>query len=157
MVYCSHCGAPIPAGAKFCTSCGQALAEAGAQAAEDATILVDAASPTPPRQILVPPYTPPPPATGPDPAPPKGSRYAPISTLNYVVTALLLCIPLLNLVLLVVWAFGGCHNVNRRNLARAALILAVLAIAAQLLLVPPLTEFISSLFSDYPSLNPPLP
>lgn len=144
MVYCSHCGAPIPEGAKFCTSCGQA--------ADGATVLVDGPAPTPPRPAPAytppspPAYTPPAPAAGPDLPPPKGSRYAPVSTLGFVGTLLLLCIPLLNLVLLVVWALGGCRNVNRRNLARAILILAVVAIVLNLLLAPLLIEYLESLF-----------
>ena len=67
--------------------------------------------------------------------PPKGSRYAVISPLGYLGTYLLLCIPLVGLILTLVWAFGGAHNQNRRNLARAMLIGYGILVALYLLAV----------------------
>ncbi len=40
----------------------------------------------------------------------------------------LMCIPILNLILLFVWGFGSTVNLNKKNFARAALILLVIGI-----------------------------
>jgi len=36
---------------------------------------------------------------------------------------LLMCVPILNIILLFVWGFGSSANLNKKNLARASLIL----------------------------------
>lgn len=36
---------------------------------------------------------------------------------------LLMCVPILNVILLFVWGFGSSANLNKKNLARASLIL----------------------------------
>lgn len=50
-----------------------------------------------------------------------------ISVKGWLGTLLLLCIPVANIILLFVWAFGT-GNENRRNYARAGLILAGIVI-----------------------------
>lgn len=57
-----------------------------------------------------------------DPAPPRKSKYAPVSTLGFFLMYILLLIPVVNIVLLFVWARKNSKKVNRRNFARAALI-----------------------------------
>jgi hypothetical protein len=49
-------------------------------------------------------------------------KEAPISTGGYIGILLLMLIPVLNLLLLIVWACGGCNRQNKRNLSRALLI-----------------------------------
>ena len=46
----------------------------------------------------------------------------PVSTGGYFGIMFLLMIPLLNLLLLIIWACGGCRKVNKRNFARAVLL-----------------------------------
>jgi hypothetical protein len=48
---------------------------------------------------------------------------------------LLLGIPFVNLVLLLVWAFGSDVNLNRKNFARATLLIPVLSIVLVILMV----------------------
>jgi uncharacterized membrane protein len=55
-------------------------------------------------------------------------RERPLSTSEFFTTMLLLGIPVVNLVLLVAWAFGGSANLNRRNLSRAMLIFTLIAV-----------------------------
>ncbi|MEG1882449.1 MAG: hypothetical protein RR224_01855 [Clostridia bacterium] len=55
--------------------------------------------------------------------PPKDSRYAPIGAWNLFGSFLLMGIPVAGPILTIVWACGGALNQNRRNLARAALLL----------------------------------
>jgi succinate dehydrogenase/fumarate reductase cytochrome b subunit len=51
------------------------------------------------------------------------SNSAPMSVKSWVGTLLLLCIPLVNLILLFVWAFGDGANSNKKNYAKASLII----------------------------------
>ena len=39
MAYCTHCGASLPDGAKFCPVCGKAVATVSARTSADSTIL----------------------------------------------------------------------------------------------------------------------
>ncbi len=57
-----------------------------------------------------------------DPAPARKSKYAPVSTFGFFLMYLLLLIPVVNIILLFVWARKGSKKINRRNFARAALI-----------------------------------
>ena len=47
---------------------------------------------------------------------------------DWVLTILLLAIPVVNLVMLFVWAFGGGTNPNKANFAKASLIWALIGI-----------------------------
>lgn len=63
----------------------------------------------------------------PDPAIPGESRKdSPLSTSEFFTIMLLLGIPVLNLILLLLWAFGSGTNLNKRNLSRAMLIFTVI-------------------------------
>jgi hypothetical protein len=42
---------------------------------------------------------------------------------QYIGMLLLMCVPLLNIILLFKWSFGSSANLNKKNFARAALIL----------------------------------
>ncbi|HNX38492.1 MAG TPA: hypothetical protein PL124_10350 [Candidatus Cloacimonadota bacterium] len=54
---------------------------------------------------------------------------APIMTVgNWVVTILLMCIPLVNLIMLIVWASSSSENPNRKNWAIAYLIFMAIGI-----------------------------
>ncbi len=77
------------------------------------------AAPVPPPPQPQPVY-----ATPADPnAPlPPGSKYEPITTGGYIGIMLLMMLPLINFILLLVWACGGCRKVNKTNFARAMLV-----------------------------------
>lgn len=117
--FCTNCGTSIPDDKNFCTECGSSVA-----------------TETPVRQQTPPPtQTTPPPVqpnyqyqaapTG-DAEPAKGSKFEPITTGGYIGIMLLMCIPIVGLILMIIWAFGGCKKVNKRNLARASLIMMVI-------------------------------
>lgn len=53
---------------------------------------------------------------------PPGSKYEPITTGGYIGIMLLMMLPLINFILLLVWACGGCRKVNKTNFARAMLV-----------------------------------
>ena len=66
--------------------------------------------------------------------PPKGSKYEPITTGGFIGIMLLMCIPLIGIILTIVWACGGCRKVQKRNLARASLILIAVGLVISLVL-----------------------
>lgn len=113
-MFCENCGNKIPDEAKFCPVCGATL---GA---------------TPPS-YTAPPYAAPeqPPVRPAAPAyvPQQPVSYAaqqanpPLTVGQYLGMYLLMCVPILNIVLLFMWAFGGSVNLNKKNYARAVLIL----------------------------------
>ncbi len=57
----------------------------------------------------------------------------PVSTGEWMWTTLLMVIPVINLVLMFVWAFGGSAKASKRNFFRAALIWAAIGIGIYLL------------------------
>ena len=65
-----------------------------------------------------------------NPAPPNPQRVysdynvsAPVMTVgNWIITMLIMCIPLVNIIMLIVWAASSTENPNRKNWAVAQLI-----------------------------------
>jgi hypothetical protein len=88
---------------KFCTSCGAAGTETQtAPAAQTAPV-------TPAAQACVRPAE-------------EVYREEPVSTGGYFGILFLMMLPVVNLLLMILWACGGCRKVNKRNLARALLL-----------------------------------
>ena len=50
----------------------------------------------------------------------------PVSMGEWLGTMLLMCIPVVNIILMFVWAFGGSAKVSKRNYFRASLLLAAI-------------------------------
>lgn len=61
-------------------------------------------------------------------------REATVSVGNWMVTMLLMCIPVVNLIMLLVWAFGSGAEASKSNWAKAALIWALIGIAVWIVL-----------------------
>lgn len=53
---------------------------------------------------------------------------SPLSVGDFLIMFILLAIPFVNLIMMLVWAFSGSGNLNRRNFARAGLIVIVIEI-----------------------------
>ena len=70
-------------------------------------------------------YTPPAPESD---KPGKKSKFAPMTSWGMAIQLILMNIPVIGFFLMVIWACGGCRKIARRNLARANLILLILAI-----------------------------
>jgi hypothetical protein len=64
----------------------------------------------------------------------EDTTYRPVTVGNWMLTYLLMCIPLVNLILLFVWAFGSNTPESKANWAKASLIWIVLGIAFYVLL-----------------------
>ncbi len=156
--FCTNCGATMEDDKKFCTTCGTLLGEAAPasptpEAAPEVTaepIVTPAPEASPvtepaPQPTRPPPQaqpTPPPPQPQPqpityaatEPVPPKGSKYAPITTWGYIGIFILMCIPLVGLILMIIWACGKCKKIAKRNLARAMLIMTVVGLVISLII-----------------------
>ena len=152
MAFCTFCGTSVPDNIRFCTSCGKPMGITVPTPAPPVQPVQPQAPAQPqpqPQQAppayaqpqgqpyqqayapqSAPPYTAQPYAPAPDPnALPPGSKYEPITTGGYIGIRLLLMLPLVNLILLLVWACGGCRKVNKTNFARALLIMMLISAA----------------------------
>lgn len=75
---------------------------------------------------------------------------APIMTVgDWIITSLLLAIPIANIVLLFVWAFDSGTNPNKKNFARAALIFAAIAFGLLIIFGVLIGSFIASLAYNF--------
>ncbi|PIT13684.1 hypothetical protein BGI33_09460 [Snodgrassella alvi] len=58
----------------------------------------------------------------------SGNTSSVMSIGDWLITLFIFCIPLVNLIMMLVWAFGGNSNPNRANFCKAYLILMVIGI-----------------------------
>lgn len=128
-MFCANCGNKLPEGAKFCGDCGtktEPVQPAYTASAESAPM-----SPNQPPSAY-----PPPVQTAPSYqqayTPPQSTAYSgqsgvePLSVGQYIGMFLLMCVPILNIILLFMWGFGSSANLNKKNFARAALIISAI-------------------------------
>ena len=128
MRFCTNCGAQLEDDAVFCANCGT-KAETAPEAAETQTVCVtveNTESAPEPQPVCEdqPNYD------KPDPR----SRYALISGWGYLGNFLLLSIPFVGFVLAIVWACGGCHKTQKRNLARGVILYYLLSFVLSIVL-----------------------
>ena len=62
---------------------------------------------------------------------------------SYVLASILMSLPIIGLLICIFWAFISCNNLNKRNFARACLILMLIGIVLSLLIFLAIT-FITS-------------
>ncbi len=150
-MFCENCGKNLPEGAKFCDGCGAKT--------EPAQAAYAAAEPAPARPVPPPPaYTPPPAQT----APPYQQAYAPptpaysgqpgsepLRVGQYIGMLLLMLVPILSIVLLFMWSFGGSVNPNKKNFARAMLIVSAIGFVFSLIFGGALVGIMGELFGGY--------
>lgn len=113
---CNNCGTENADGTQFCYSCGAPLNNA-AQPNNAGYAYTQQAAPVYVQQTV-------------------SDEYQPISMWGYFGYELLFSIPCVGFILLLVFSFGGTHNINVRNFARSyfclLIVMAVLAAAAYL-------------------------
>ena len=105
---CPNCNAQLAENSTFCHHCGSNIA------------------PTPVQQPYAAPY---------NTMPQGNNNPPPLSVGSYVGMFFLLCIPLVNIILLFVWAFSAGENPNRKNYARAVLILYLISAIISILCI----------------------
>lgn len=144
-MFCESCGNQLPDNAKFCTACGATTGRTQAAPAQPAN--------TPPPAPAQPAYNPPPQAQPvySHASAPAQPAYAPMAALDaplgvgqFIGMFFLLAVPILNIILLFKWAFGSSANLNKKNYARATLILAAIGLIFSILA----GGFIASIFEE---------
>ncbi len=161
MAFCTKCGTRLAEGTKFCTLCGAVISDVktdkpGERFSEQYkgvrpqtsqypsqprvdNINHQAARNMPPNSV----------ETEKTFSPPlKETRYEPLSVGAFIGIAFLMMIPIVNLILLIVWACGGATNPNTRNYARASLIMMVVYIILLVILGMVIVNYISRFGMD---------
>ncbi len=123
---------------------------------EEARIEKEAPAYNPPTWSAAP-VTPPAPVLSPAAAEKQRKANLPMTTWGTVLSMVAMSIPLIGLIFMIVWACGGCRKIGRRNLARAYIILLIIAIVitvvAALLLrfvfTDELTRFVETILPGY--------
>lgn len=119
-MFCENCGSKMPDGTKFCASCGEKM--------EVTQPRYEAVNEPPPRPIQT--NT----AYQPQPSAYRAqSAMEPLSVGQYIGMYFLMMVPLVNIILLFMWSFGGGVNPNKKNFARASLILSAIGIILAIL------------------------
>ena len=156
MAFCNQCGAQIGEDTRFCTTCG---ADQGLQASEapkqqsqygqpytqPANTQANAAQPG----YVQPAYTQPNYAQQPPVGKPAETAVRPMGTWAYVGSILLMALPIAGFIIAIVWACGGTQNPNRRNLARATLILIAIGIVLSILFSAAMLSLFANIAQQY--------
>ena len=156
MPFCNECGTNVREGIKFCTSCGKTITTgstktAGAQSPPWPIQQSQPgySEPQAPFQSAPPPvYAPQSPVYGQYAPPPQTGEYAVIGTGNWLGALILISIPIIGFIICIIWAFGG-GNLNRRNFARAYLILMVFGVVLIILFGAFIAAMVHGLFGPY--------
>jgi hypothetical protein len=128
MAFCENCGVQLSDQEKFCHNCGtQITRQEQSKTNPPASVTEN----KPKVQQTPPAYTQTPVSQ------PKNNIYAeqenrrltvPLSVGQFLITLILLILPIVNIILLFVWSFGSDVNLNKKNFARATLIIGVIMI-----------------------------
>lgn len=154
---CKNCSAQIPDGSKFCTVCGHKIVVEPFVAPKPQQPPQTEPTQVPPQaqhmqtqHTQVPsqaPYTQIPPQVQQGQVPPYNlndaqqqtvskntALDAPLTVLDFFLMSLLSFVPIIGFIFLLIWAFSGNTNINRKNYARAALIWILVSIGLVILL-----------------------
>jgi len=108
---CPNCAADLPSGAKFCTACGASVPQ----------------TPPPDGQLPQTPPQQPPVFSRPMADNPFIEKSSPLTTGQYLLMFILTVIPVVNIIMAFVWAFGSADP-SKRSFGRALLILFVILV-----------------------------
>ncbi|NLY19202.1 MAG: zinc-ribbon domain-containing protein [Clostridiaceae bacterium] len=155
-MFCPKCGANVPDGSKFCESCGYNVQQFeqsnGQESRQTSPQPTYSPAPTPEYQPQQQTYNYQP---RPQPAPayqntvnitdPRDNVY---SMGGWLGTLLLTYIPIVNIICLLVWAFGSNTNRNKQNFARAMLIIGAVMIVISIILYVVIIAAVGSFFDQ---------
>ena len=146
-MFCENCGNKLPDGAKFCGGCG-------AKTEPVQPAYTAAEEPAPARPIPPPAYAS---SVRAEPSyqqaytPQQPSAYSgrggsdPLRVGQYIGMLLLMCVPILNIILLFMWSFGGSVNLNKKNYARAMLIVCAIGLILSIIFGAALSSIIGEM------------
>ncbi len=128
MAFCDNCGKPVYRLDRTCANCGAPVTQFGQPAYDEAP---------PSRRV--------------NEDPMASSPYAVLSSWGFVGSMLLMALPFVGFIITIVWASGGAANLNRRNLARAYLLLMGIVVLIYIVVLVALltTGNAMDLFSEY--------
>lgn len=133
--FCQYCGNQMDDNSNFCQSCGKSQSISNSSSSTSSA----------PTQSSQPTYTAP------------YSNYnqtstnisSPLTVGQYIGMFILTAIPFVGFILLLVWAFGSESNMNKKNYARAALILALIGIILSIIFSVALGGLLATIFSNF--------
>lgn len=141
-MFCDKCGSSVNEGARNCPVCGAVLGTSGSYPPPVAAGIAGRPTSGYPAQPVYPAV---PPAYG---RPMAYEDTAPLGVKDYLLTFILMGIPFLNFILLLVWGFGSKVNLNKKNLAKAYLILYVISIVFAVLAGVLIMSFAPGILKD---------
>lgn len=151
MAFCNQCGAQIGEDTRFCTTCG---ADQGLQTSEPPKQQTQYGQPyTQPGSAqpgyVQPAYTQANYAQQQPAGKPAEAAAQPMGVWAYVGSILLMSLPIAGFIIAIVWACGATSNPNRRNLARAMLILIAIGIVLSILFSAAMVSLFASIAQQY--------
>lgn len=136
MANCIYCGQPLLPGTMFCTNCGkptatQDAAQADATpASEPEAITMES---TAQSNYQVPPVAAPAYSTPYSPVPASLDNGEVIGFGDWMLTLFLTTIPIVNIIMLFIWSFGGSTPASKSNWAKARLVWLAIGIVLSIL------------------------
>lgn len=79
----------------------------------------------------------------------QGSSYQPMTIGEWIITFIITYIPLVGLIMLFVWAFGGGTHPSKKTWAQASLIMMVIGIILAIIFFGIIVSIFGSLISGY--------
>jgi hypothetical protein len=149
-MFCANCGKQNPDDTRFCESCGAPTAGDAQQAPVAPPPPVYAAPPAapygaPPPQPYYQQPAPPPPQYG---AAATGKMAEIMTVGQYLVTYIVLAIPIVGFIMLLIWSFGNDVNPNKKNLCRTMLIISAISIVLMVVLWGAIAAILIPLFEQ---------
>lgn len=121
--FCQYCGSSMDENSSFCQSCGKSQTAAAPAAPQSSYSAPTSTYSSPSSYSATSSYSPY--STGYNPM--QAAKDAPLTVGQYIGMFILSSLPLIGFILLLVWAFSGDTNTNKKNYARAILIIGIIA------------------------------
>lgn len=121
--FCQYCGSSMDENSSFCQSCGKSQTAAAPAAPQSSYSAPTSTYSSPSSYSATSSYSPY--STGYNPM--QAAKDAPLKVGQYIGMFILSSLPLIGFILLLVWAFSGDTNTNKKNYARAILIIGIIA------------------------------
>jgi cation transport ATPase len=135
-MFCANCGKELEDDAKFCEACGEKVEaeDVETQSEEEVTVtetkteqvkeeIKEEPKPQPVKKEEPKPQEKPAPVYTETKKTPGVLRTKPLGIFSYIWMFILMSIPVVNIIMVLVWAFGRNKNVNKKNYAWAIIIM----------------------------------